>query len=73
MAVIFSVGLSCWKKYYSINVQISYIFSMARFVMAYLIFNKGLRGETEHRPRQDSWDAVFIYRRKLRKINPKLY
>lgn len=58
-----------------ISFQISYIFSMGRFVMIYLIFNKGLREETEHRPRQDSCDAVFIYMRKLRKINPnpKLY
>lgn len=58
-----------------INFQISCIFSMGKFVMVYLIFNKGLREEIEQRPRQDSWDAEFIYRMKLRKMNPnpKLY
>jgi len=35
----------------------SSIFSMDRFVMVYLIFNKGLREETEHRLRQDSLDV----------------
>lgn len=55
MAVVFSVELRCWKKYYSVD-QFSgqLYFSMGRFVMVYLIFNKGLREGTEHRPRQDS-------------------
>lgn len=34
------------------------------------IFKKGLKEETEHRPRQDSLDVEFNYRRTLRKINP---
>lgn len=38
--------------------------------MVYLIFNKGLRGESEHRPNQDSLHVEFNYRRTLRKVNP---
>lgn len=38
--------------------------------MVYLIFNKGLRGETEHRPSQDSLHVEFNYRRTLIKVNP---
>lgn len=67
MAGIFSAELGCWKILLSvlvwffllsffkgINFQISCIFSVGRFVIVYFIFNKGLREETEHRPRQDS-------------------
>lgn len=43
---------------------------MDGFESTSLIFNKGLREETEHRPRQDSLHVEFSYRRTLGKANP---
>lgn len=40
------------------------------FVMVCSIFNKGVREETEHRPRQGSLDVELNYRRILRNGNP---